>query len=122
MTDEKRKRMAKGSKRSGQRGTVYFVGRPGSDGVPRRDRDFKPASKLPLGIWQRTSFGAWGSAVKPIAIFVKRPSYRPRRLPFHEWAQAYVDVEFPKVFARVAAETLRDWSPGGVMHGKTGGR
>lgn len=47
-----------------------------------------------------------GRRVRPALIFVKSaPSYTVR-FPFYDWAQAYVDVEFPKIFNRIAAKTL----------------
>lgn len=42
----------------------YFVGKPGG-------------GKLPLGVWERTSF-AHGSAIKPVLLFVHVPAYRKR--------------------------------------------
>jgi hypothetical protein len=42
----------------------YFVGRPAG-------------GKGPLGVWQRFSF-AHGGAIKPIMIFVRKPTYRAR--------------------------------------------
>ncbi|MBI5449358.1 hypothetical protein HY948_03520 [Candidatus Gottesmanbacteria bacterium] len=95
MTAKKIERLAKGSKRKGQRGFVYFVKR-NSGGVP-------------LGIYRRTSFGAWGSAIKPILIFTPRqPGYR-RRWDVFANAQKVVDKEFPKIFKQVADETLAYW-------------
>lgn len=49
-----------------------------------------------------------GRKVRPILIFVKSPQYGVR-FPFYQWAQDYVDVEFPKTFNRLAAETLEFW-------------
>ena len=57
MTDQRRKRLARGSKT--KRGFEYFVGRPG---------------RAPLGVWQRTGF-AHGSAIKPVLIFVREARY-----------------------------------------------
>lgn len=65
MTDKKRANLARGSKRTGKRGVVYFVGRPGN-------------GRLPLGVWQRIEFGAMGSAIKPVIIFLPKPTYRQR--------------------------------------------
>ena len=63
ITDKRKAALAKGNKKT--RGIEYFVGRPGG-------------GRLPLGIWQRTSFGAIGSSIKPLVIFVKCPTYRVR--------------------------------------------
>ncbi len=106
MTEKKKASLAKGSKRAGRRGFEYFVGVPGSDGIPRPGKDFKSASKLPLGVWQRTAFGPMGSAIKPVLIFTKKaPVYQPR-FKFFEWSQAFVDREFPGIFERIVNETL----------------
>lgn len=62
--DKTRQRLAKGNKKKGIRGFEYFVGRP-ADG------------KLPMGVWQRFGFGALGSAIKPVLIFIdKTPRYK----------------------------------------------
>lgn len=60
----------------------YFVARPGSHLAP--------------GIWSRTYFG-FGTAVKPIFLFVKQPRYR-KRFPFFEIGQRVRAVEFPRRF------------------------
>lgn len=62
MTDKKIARLAKGSKRTGAHGVSYFIGRPAG-------------GRLPLGVWQKTYLGH-GSAIKPIIIFAKLPTYR----------------------------------------------
>lgn len=64
ITNKRKAALAAGNARKGQRGTVYFVGRVG-DG------------RGPLGIWQRISFGAFGSAVKPLVVFVPAGRYKP---------------------------------------------
>jgi hypothetical protein len=51
-------------RRRGQQLPEFFVGRPAG-------------GKGPLGIWQRFKF-AHGGAIKPIIIFVRRPTYRAR--------------------------------------------
>ncbi len=80
MKDKRRQAMAKGNDRKGIRGVAYFVGRPAH-------------SRLPLGVWQRVSFGAAGTAIKPVLIFVSRPTYR-----------AQLDV--PGIAKRVIAENF----------------
>jgi len=50
-------------RRKGGRVPQYFVGRPGRG--------------LPLGVWQSIRFAS-GSAVKPILIYTKAPTYSPR--------------------------------------------
>lgn len=64
ITDKRKGAMAAGNARKGQRGTAYFVGRVG-DG------------RGPLGIWQRTTFGSLGTAVKPVIMFVRPGHYKP---------------------------------------------
>lgn len=48
------------------RGGRYFVG-----GLPGR------GAHLPRGVWERIQTG-FGSAVRPVLLFVRRPAYRPR--------------------------------------------
>lgn len=75
ITDAKKQRMARGTKRS--YGVAYFVGRPGGG---------------PLGIWQRTQSG-FGSAVKPVFIFVSAVTYQ-RRFDFHGVVETTYDKRF----------------------------
>lgn len=58
------RRLGRDKKRSGQRGFSYFVLK-------------KRHGKLPPGIYKRFELG-FGSTVKPVMIFVRAPSYRPR--------------------------------------------
>jgi len=62
----------------------FFVGRPGG-------------GRGPLGVWQRTSF-AFGSAVKPVLIFVRSTPYRVR-FRFFDVARATFEREWAKQFA-----------------------
>jgi len=62
-TDKTKARMARDNKRTGARGYVYFVGRPGDRGQ--------------LGIYKRTQLG-FGSSITPILIFVKSANYEAR--------------------------------------------
>ena len=69
-------------RRSPRKGVSYFVGQPGG-------------GKLPLGVWQKTTF-AMGSAIKPVLIFVsKRPGYR-KQLDVQGIAQQIVRQRFPR--------------------------
>lgn len=63
ITAKRKDALAAGGK--GKRGVAYFVGRPGG-------------GRQPLGIWQRDDFGALGSSIKPVVLFVKAPTYRKR--------------------------------------------
>jgi len=70
-TEVSKKRVGKGIR--GQ----FFIGRPGG-------------GRLPLGIYQRLG-------MRPLFLFIKRPSYRPR-LMFYKIAQAIFDAKFDGVF------------------------
>ncbi len=61
---------------------------------------------LPRGIWVRRSFGAWGTAVKPVLLFVARATYRPR-YPFFKIAETVVQRRFGAHWQRSWAEALR---------------
>jgi len=92
MTDKRRASLAKGNKRKGIQGVVYFVGRPGS-----------AASTLPLGIWARYPF-AKGSAVKPILVFVSDVQYEKRFDFFYagqKAAESAAPVRFVESFTSV---------------------
>jgi hypothetical protein len=58
------RRLGRDKKRTGQRGFSYFVLK-------------KRHGKLPPGIYKRFELG-FGSAIRPVMIFVRAPSYRPR--------------------------------------------
>ncbi len=90
-TDKRRASMARGSKRTGARGISYFVGRPGG-------------GRLPLGVWQKTSFGVAGSAVKPIIIFVEHPTYR-QQLDVPGIAKRIIAERFAVELQRSVAES-----------------
>jgi hypothetical protein len=86
MTDTKRAKMAKGTKKSGS-SLTYFVSKgPGSVNI-----NGKP-QHLPAGIYARFGF-TWGSGIKCIIRFVKKPSYQ-KRFPFFETAEKYADRVF----------------------------
>jgi hypothetical protein len=63
-TQERKDKLKKGTKKT--RGYEYFA---------IRDRG---SSRLKPGIYKRIGFGSFGSAIKPIIMFVKRPGYQPR--------------------------------------------
>lgn len=105
---------ASSSKRSrGKRATeAYFV----SQGVGLATFGGHSWSKgrmlqhLPRGIWVRRSFGAWGTAIKPVLLFVPRTTYS-RRLRFSDVAEATVARVFPGHFDRAFANALRTARP-----------
>ena len=97
MSDKKRSALARGNKRTGARGFEYFVGRPGN-------------GRLPLGVWQRISFGAAGSAIKPVIIFVSKPTY-PRQLDVQGIAKQVIEKRFVIELQRSVAEAMRTAIP-----------
>lgn len=92
ITDKRKASLAKGSAKRGVRGISYFS---------LRER----RGKLPPGIYSRTSFGAWGSAIKPIMIFVTRPQYQ-RAWDFYATANRVASERFELEFERSKAEAL----------------
>lgn len=97
MTDKKRKALARGNKRTGSRGVEYFVGKPGH-------------GRLPLGIWQRISFGAAGSAIKPVIIFVSSTTYR-EQLDVPGIAKRVIEERFAIELQRSVGEAMRTAIP-----------
>ena len=97
MTDKKRSALARGNKRTGSRGIEYFVGRPGG-------------GRLPLGVWQRISFGAAGTAIKPVIIFVSLPSYR-QQLDVPGIAKRVIDERFAQELQRAVGDAMRTAIP-----------
>ena len=89
MTDKKRNRLARGTR--SKRGFTYFIGRPGG--------------RAPLGVWQRVQFG-WGTAVKPVLIFVRHAQYRAI-FDFEFVARTTAEREFPIEFARSFEAAVR---------------
>lgn len=91
ITDKRKAAMAAGKdKRTGSRGVTYFVGKPNG-------------GRQPTGIWEKTDLGALGSAIKPIIIFVSKPSYR-KTLAVPGIAEAVINARFADELARSVAE------------------
>lgn len=101
INDKRKATMAKGNKRTGTRGISYFVGKPNG-------------GRLPTGIWQKTDFGAAGSAIKPIIIFVTKPSYR-KQLDVPGIAQRVIKDRFAEQLQRSVAEAKRTAIPKAQM-------
>jgi len=101
MTAKRKAALAMGSKRTGARGISYFVGRPGG-------------GKLPNGVWQKTSFGELGSALKPIIIFVPKPTYR-KQLDVPGIAQRVIKERFASELSKAVAEANRTAIPKAPM-------
>jgi hypothetical protein len=90
ITDARKAKLKKGTKKN--RGYEYFAIRE------RRGSGLKP------GIYKRTGF-AWGGAVKPIIMFVKRPSYQPR-FDFFGVAQRVSGQVFLQAFDQAMKDAL----------------
>ncbi len=86
------------------RGGRYFAVMPGRE----RTKHLKP------GIYERIGFG-FGSAIKPVLIYVQRaPKYR-KRLQFYRIADQVARMRFPIEFARAAREAISTARPAGRM-------
>lgn len=97
MTDKKRASLAKGSKRTGKRGFEYFIGKPAN-------------GRLPLGVWQRISFGSAGSSIKPVIMFVNKPSYK-QQLDVPGIARRVIEARFADELRRSVADAMRTAIP-----------
>jgi hypothetical protein len=86
MTDKGRARLARGTKR--QQGYSYFIGHPGD--------------RLPLGVYQRTSF-ARGTSIRPVLLFVRSAVYQ-ERFDFKYVAELTTANEFANEFAKAFIE------------------
>lgn len=91
MTDKGRARLAKGNKRTGARGFVYFAGRPVPGG--------------PMGIWQRVQFG-FGSSVKPVLVFVRSTNYERGRFDYAYAAEQSIDRNLNPTYDQAWAEAM----------------
>lgn len=91
MSDKGRARVAKDNKRTGARGFAYFVLKEKRNG-------------LVPGVWQRFQF-AHGSAVRPVLIFVKSPSYS-RRFDFYDVAERVVKRHFRTELEKAIKEAM----------------
>ncbi|HPG52321.1 MAG TPA: hypothetical protein PLL11_17225 [Spirochaetota bacterium] len=97
ITEARKARLAKGNRR--KQGFVYFVSR-GRGTLSATGR----MQNLPAGIWKRTSFAA-GSAVQPIFMFVKTPTYA-KRYNFYEVAHRVAKSNFAGHFREAWREAL----------------
>lgn len=61
---------------------------------------------LPRGIWVRRNFGAWGTAIKPVLLFVSKAQYR-KRYRFYQVAQDVVARQFSGHFAQSWTDALK---------------
>lgn len=97
ITDKRKASLAKGSKRTGTMGYEYFVSKGKGEWYGRQQH-------LPPGIYKRVGF-AQGSAIKPIMMFVRNPSYQ-KRFPFNETAQKVIDQNININFDEAMSEAL----------------
>lgn len=97
ITDKRKASMAKGSKRTGWVGTSYFVGKPNG-------------GRHPAGVWMKTKTGADSSVIKPIIIFVTKPSYR-KTLDVPGIAQRVIKDRFAEELSKSVAEAKRTAIP-----------
>ncbi len=92
MTDKTRGRLGRDNKRTGRKGFSYFALK-------------KRHGKLLPGVYQRFDFG-FGSAIKPVMIFVRMPQYK-RRLDFYGLAERSARAEFNAKFPVLLEEAMR---------------
>lgn len=86
---------------------AYFVSRgPGSWTGRGAWKNGNKSQHLPRGVWVRRSFGALGTAVKPVLLFVKGATYRPQ-YKFFELAQRVIDQQFVVHFNAAFSDALK---------------
>ena len=79
-------------RRDAQKGAVYFTPRPGS--------------ALQRGVYQRIGFG-FGSAIRPVLIFVQGAPRYAKRVRFYEVGQRAVEQHFENYFDMAMREAIR---------------
>lgn len=87
-----RKRLGRDKKKTGQKGFQYFAMQA-------------KRGKLIRGVYQRFQTG-FGSAVKPVMVFVERPKYKAR-LDFYGIAEREARKEFNSKISQYYAEAVR---------------
>lgn len=89
----------------------YFVSRGRGTWVGGGSwKNGEKSQHLPRGIWVRRGFGAWGTAVRPVFLFVSRATYS-KRFPFFEVSQRVVRDRLPSHFAKAYADAIRTARP-----------
>jgi hypothetical protein len=96
ITDKRKAAMKRGTKR--KQGYEYFVSKGKGEWFGRQQH-------LPPGIYRRIGFAA-GSAIKPIMMFVKEPSYK-KRFPFYETAQKIVNRNLNNNLREALSEAIK---------------
>ena len=104
-----RDRLRKGNAKKGQYGFAYWVN-PVSG--PRRQKHLLP------GVYRRV-YTAFGTSLKPMMIFVKKATYRPR-LKFFVVVKATVARRFPGEFDKAMDSLLKTGSASGIRRGLRG--
>jgi hypothetical protein len=103
ITQKRKAALAKGSKRTGF-GFIYFVSYGSGKSGPWSFGLRSGSQHLPAGIYKRVKFSS-GTAIKPIMMFVKRPSYS-KRFPFHETAQKIINQKLKNNFIEAMRDAL----------------
>lgn len=91
--DKGRRRIGRDNKRTGARGFAYFALQ-------------KPHGKLLPGVYQRF-VTAFGSAVKPVMIFVRQPMYA-KRYDFYSVSKLAAEAQFKASFQRYLSQMLAE--------------
>lgn len=93
MNDKGRARLGRDNKRTGASGFQYICLK-------------RPVKGRPAGIYQRYTF-AVGSAIKPVMIFIKPPTYS-KRLDFHGVARKAAIAEFKRAFPLYLGQMIKE--------------
>ena len=106
MTGKTRDRLRAGNKKRGINGFEYFVVQPGQRRQFLRANGKTGSHAMQPGIYQRIFLGH-GTAIKPVMIFVKSPSYK-RRLDFYRLAEEVGVKEFNRAFPMYLEKLLKE--------------
>lgn len=104
MTSKRIAALARGNKRTA--GFEYFVVKPGQKRQFQRANGKTGSHAMQPGIYQRVFLGH-GTAIRPVMIFVKIPSYR-KRLDFYEVVQRAARPEFERAFNKYVDQFIRE--------------
>ena len=106
MSAKRRAALGKGNAKKGVRGFEYFYVAPGSKREWKRANGKTASHKMQPGIYQRIHTG-FGSAIRPVMIFVKVPAYA-KRLPFYELVDSIAAKEFNRAFAQYIDKFIKE--------------
>lgn len=106
MTDRRKASLAKGSRRTGAVGFEYFAVAPGQRRQFARSNGKSGSHAMQPGIYQRVFLGH-GTAIRPVMIFVKVPSYK-KRLDFYGIVERAALPEFDRAFTAYTDQFLRE--------------